>query len=211
MLQCAAAAGGADGRKEGRAGQDAAGAALIHPPCTLRRGTTSGAALRLVRSASASCERRALLPGDGNSLHSGAAERCLHRCMLATCTVPLCSFVQGVNAKGLTLSGFLFLHALFIERGRLETTWAVLRKFGYNDELHICDELLDAVSFQHSPDQVHGGAPAGTRGSRKGEYHPLWLAVQLGALVASAGAPGPAAALCTQECLHVTLAVGAHT
>ena len=62
--------------------------------------------------------------------------------------------LQGVNARGLTLSGFLFLHALFIERGRLETTWAVLRKFGYNDELHICDELLDAVNFQHSPDQV---------------------------------------------------------
>ena len=77
----------------------------------------------------------------------------MHRYMLATCTVPLCS-LQGVNAKGLTLSGFLFLHALFIERGRLETTWAVLRKFGYNDELRICDELLDAVSFQHSPDQV---------------------------------------------------------
>ena len=74
--------------------------------------------------------------------------------MLATCIAPLC-LLQGVNAKGLTLSGFLFLHALFIERGRLETTWAVLRKFGYNDELHICDELLDAVSFQHSPDQVH--------------------------------------------------------
>lgn len=67
----------------------------------------------------------------------------------------LCVPWQGVNAKGLTLSGFLFLHALFIERGRLETTWAVLRKFGYNDELRICDELLDAVSFQHSPDQVH--------------------------------------------------------
>jgi mitochondrial Rho GTPase 1 len=79
--------------------------------------------------------------------------------MLPTCTVPLC-LLQGVNAKGLTLSGFLFLHALFIERGRLETTWAVLRKFGYNDELHICDELLDAVSFQHSPDQVHTRHPS---------------------------------------------------
>jgi mitochondrial Rho GTPase 1 len=68
------------------------------------------------------------------------------------------SLLQGVNAKGLTLSGFLFLHALFIERGRLETTWAVLRKFGYNDELHICDELLDAVNFQHAPDQVSKGS-----------------------------------------------------
>lgn len=85
--------------------------------------------------------------------------------MLATRTMPLCP-LQGVNAKGLTLSGFLFLHALFIERGRLETTWAVLRKFGYNDELRICDELLDAVSFQHSPDQVHlrAAVPRGITG-----------------------------------------------
>ncbi|KAK9829241.1 hypothetical protein WJX72_004718 [[Myrmecia] bisecta] len=61
---------------------------------------------------------------------------------------------QGVNATGLTLPGFLFLHALFIERGRLETTWAVLRKFGYNDSLTLSDAVLDQVSFQHAPDQV---------------------------------------------------------
>jgi len=61
---------------------------------------------------------------------------------------------QGVNGTGLTLSGFLFLHALFIERGRLETTWAVLRKFGYSDELRIADEVLNAASFTRGPDQV---------------------------------------------------------
>ncbi len=70
--------------------------------------------------------------------------------------IMICSHyvLQGVNERGLTLSGFLFLHALFIERGRLETTWAVLRKFGYNDDLRMADELLDAVSFAHAPDQV---------------------------------------------------------
>lgn len=35
---------------------------------------------------------------------------------------------QGIMNNGLSLPGFLFLHALFIERGRLETTWAVLRR-----------------------------------------------------------------------------------
>ncbi len=35
---------------------------------------------------------------------------------------------QGIVNNGLSLPGFLFLHALFIERGRLETTWAVLRR-----------------------------------------------------------------------------------
>nr|CAD7418134.1 unnamed protein product [Timema cristinae] len=37
---------------------------------------------------------------------------------------------------------FLFLHCLFIQRGRNETTWAVLRKFGYNDNLQITKEYL---------------------------------------------------------------------
>ena len=43
-----------------------------------------------------------------------------------------CVFVrmlQGIVNNGLSLPGFLFLHALFIERGRLETTWAVLRRW----------------------------------------------------------------------------------
>ncbi|CAL8465634.1 g5170 [Coccomyxa elongata] len=61
---------------------------------------------------------------------------------------------QGVSNNGLTLPGFLFLHALFIERGRLETTWAVLRKFGYNNELRLSDEALGVISFQRAPDQV---------------------------------------------------------
>ena len=59
-----------------------------------------------------------------------------------------------MNAVGLTLPGFLFLHALFIERGRLETTWAVLRKFGYNNDLLLEPELLEAAHLQHAPDQV---------------------------------------------------------
>ena len=62
--------------------------------------------------------------------------------------------VQGVNERGLTLAGFLFLHALFIERGRLETTWTVLRKYGYDNSLCLSQDVLGAVSFQRSPDQV---------------------------------------------------------
>ena len=58
---------------------------------------------------------------------------------------------EGVKELGLTFAGFLFLHALFIERGRIETTWTVLRKFGYNDVLKLGDDYL---SFPKSPDQV---------------------------------------------------------
>ena len=59
----------------------------------------------------------------------------------------------GVNDHGLTLPGFLFLHALFIEKGRLETTWAVLRKFGYDDDLNLSGDYLPVPSKQ-APDQV---------------------------------------------------------
>ncbi len=61
---------------------------------------------------------------------------------------------EGVNENGLTLTGFLFLHALFIERGRLETTWTVLRKFGYDDEIKLRDDLLLNPPFKRTPDQV---------------------------------------------------------
>lgn len=60
---------------------------------------------------------------------------------------------EGVNERGLTLTGFLFLHALFIEKGRLETTWTVLRKFGYNNDIKLSEDLIPS-SFKRSPDQV---------------------------------------------------------
>jgi mitochondrial Rho GTPase 1 len=42
---------------------------------------------------------------------------------------------QGVNDNELTLTCFLFPHTFFIEKGQLETTWMVLRKFSYDDDL----------------------------------------------------------------------------
>jgi mitochondrial Rho GTPase 1 len=60
---------------------------------------------------------------------------------------------EGVNETGLTLTGFLFLHALFIEKGRLETTWTVLRKFGYDNDIKLRDDLI-AVPIKRAPDQV---------------------------------------------------------
>ncbi|XP_078152022.1 mitochondrial Rho GTPase 1-like isoform X1 [Carex rostrata] len=60
---------------------------------------------------------------------------------------------DGVNDNGLTLTGFLFLHALFIEKGRLETTWTVLRKFGYDNDIKLRDDLLP-TTFKRAPDQT---------------------------------------------------------
>ena len=52
------------------------------------------------------------------------------------------SIADGVFDDALTLSGFLFLHTLFIQRGRHETTWTVLRKFGYDDSVRLSEQYL---------------------------------------------------------------------
>ncbi|EEC71783.1 hypothetical protein OsI_04400 [Oryza sativa Indica Group] len=59
---------------------------------------------------------------------------------------------EGVNENGLTLTGFLFLHTLIIGNGKLETTWTVLRKFGYDNELKLRDDLIPAI--KRAPDQT---------------------------------------------------------
>ena len=60
-------------------------------------------------------------------------------------------FPEGVNEYGLTLTGFLLFHALLIENGHLETTWTVLRKFGY-DDIKLADDLIPPL--KRAPDQV---------------------------------------------------------
>ncbi|KAJ2400425.1 ERMES complex Ca(2+)-binding regulatory GTPase gem1 [Coemansia sp. RSA 2559] len=49
---------------------------------------------------------------------------------------------DGVTATGLNVNGFLYLHLLFIQRGRVETTWMVLRRFGYGDDLGLREDYL---------------------------------------------------------------------
>ncbi|GJM96377.1 hypothetical protein PR202_ga13204 [Eleusine coracana subsp. coracana] len=60
---------------------------------------------------------------------------------------------EGVNEAGLTLIGFLYLNALFIENGGLETAWRVLRKFGYDNEVKLRDDLI-SVPIIRAPDQT---------------------------------------------------------
>ncbi len=38
--------------------------------------------------------------------------------------------------------GFLFLHLLFIQRGRLEIVWDVIHKFGYGTDLLLKENYL---------------------------------------------------------------------
>ena len=49
---------------------------------------------------------------------------------------------SGVRNDGLTEAGFLYLHTTFIQRGRLETTWTVLRKFGYAEDMRLTEAFL---------------------------------------------------------------------
>ena len=50
---------------------------------------------------------------------------------------------DGLSADdALLFKGFLYLHSLFITRGRLESTWAVLRRFGYDDRLRLEDAIF---------------------------------------------------------------------
>ncbi|GKC68675.1 mitochondrial Rho GTPase 2 [Tanacetum coccineum] len=60
--------------------------------------------------------------------------------------------LEGVNKYGITLVGFLFLHALMIEKGQTPMAWTVLHKFGYNNNIELCKENINVPS-RKDPDQ----------------------------------------------------------
>eukprot|EP01087_Luapelamoeba_hula_P015756 TRINITY_DN4747_c0_g1_i1.p1 TRINITY_DN4747_c0_g1~~TRINITY_DN4747_c0_g1_i1.p1 ORF type:complete len:664 (+),score=82.04 TRINITY_DN4747_c0_g1_i1:17-2008(+) len=49
---------------------------------------------------------------------------------------------SGVSDQGINIKGFLYVHHLFIQKGRLEATWAVLRRFGYGDSLQLHESYV---------------------------------------------------------------------
>jgi len=60
---------------------------------------------------------------------------------------------EGVNSLGLTFPGFICVHNMFLKKGRPETLWAVLRNFGYDNDLKLKDDCLPVPS-KHALDQV---------------------------------------------------------
>lgn len=44
---------------------------------------------------------------------------------------------DGIKSGCITLSGFLYLNLMFVQRGRHEATWNTLRAFGYDDSLEL--------------------------------------------------------------------------
>ncbi|KAJ2719673.1 ERMES complex Ca(2+)-binding regulatory GTPase gem1 [Coemansia sp. Benny D115] len=67
---------------------------------------------------------------------------------------------DGVVDGGLNAEGFLYLHLLFIQRGRVETTWMVLRRFGYGDDLGLREDYL-CPEFEVPPDCCVELSPSG--------------------------------------------------
>lgn len=65
------------------------------------------------------------------------------------------STIDGIDNDCLTQNGFLFLHTLSIDKGRLDFTWQVLRKFNYDNRLNSTtnstSKLLDEIAddFSH--------------------------------------------------------------
>ena len=49
---------------------------------------------------------------------------------------------SAVDGQGIKESGFLLLNRIYIDRGRHETVWEILRKFHYTDSLSLKDSFL---------------------------------------------------------------------
>ena len=60
----------------------------------------------------------------------------------------------GIENGRCTLSGFIHLNKLFIERNRPDSSWLVLRRFGYES---ACDHLL---GVRLDPELTHKSLPA---------------------------------------------------
>ncbi|MCH83067.1 mitochondrial-like Rho GTPase 1-like, partial [Trifolium medium] len=59
---------------------------------------------------------------------------------------------EGINSHGLTFPGFMYIHNMFLRKGHPETLWAVLRNFGYDNNLKLKDDFLPVPS-KIAPDQ----------------------------------------------------------
>ena len=54
---------------------------------------------------------------------------------------------DGFVAGKITCVGFVHLHKVFVQRGRHETTWTVLRKFGYDDDVALRRDYLTPIDY----------------------------------------------------------------
>lgn len=70
------------------------------------------------------------------------------------------STIDGIANDSLTQSGFLFLHALSIDKGRLDFTWQVIRKFNYDNQVNAGPSATsDTSKLSDSNDESHQESP----------------------------------------------------
>ncbi|KAG8145492.1 hypothetical protein E2320_012018, partial [Naja naja] len=110
-----------------------------------------------------------ILVGNKSDLHTGSSMETILPIMNQFSEIETCVELRPACAQALTriftmsdqdnnqilsddelnyfqvVPGFLFLNALFIQRGRHETTWTILRRFGYDDALELTDDYLCPV------------------------------------------------------------------
>lgn len=48
----------------------------------------------------------------------------------------------GIKGESLTEAGFVHLQSSFIWRNRADTTWKILRQYGYGMDLKLTEEFL---------------------------------------------------------------------
>lgn len=66
-----------------------------------------------------------------------------------------------------SLTGFLFLNTLFVQRGRHETTWTILRHCGYGDDLQLTNDYLFPPWVSRVPSRIPWGWQRGVPGTVK--------------------------------------------
>ena len=60
---------------------------------------------------------------------------------------------EGINESGLTLTGFHFLHALFIEKRSFGNYMDCIEEISYDNDIKLRDDLI-AMPIKRAPDQV---------------------------------------------------------
>ena len=68
----------------------------------------------------------------------------MYMCDMYMCDMYMCDMYM-CDMYMYTCVGFLFLNKLFIQRGRHETTWKIVRHFGYSNSLQLRDEYLQPM------------------------------------------------------------------
>lgn len=92
------------------------------------------------------------------------------------------SIMDGIVNDSMTLTGFIFLHTLSLDKGRHEFTWQVLRKFNYDNQLNAKSSKAPTgeidVSFS-SDGSLSSGFDTDTRSDYYDEENELHANVDL--------------------------------